>query len=865
MKRRLKRDPRPHAGRAPAVPDSATATGVDTGRAPDGRVLVRGSHVITLVALVALLVGAEPACSRRPEAALQGEGIVLQRVPRASSALPVVQRRPGDWQLTSEAIQVVISDEGSGGAAAGAIVDLRASDQAERDDELLEQVPALRSGDLEIPLRLKSVSSQLRNGRPVLRLERRSGDEALAVWTEIGLRANRAQVELVHRVYNHGRRPFLKLRFGDRSRFAVASIFVPQVGFLDRPMQEQAPWISWVGRLRTYTLLRPKGNGQVIARFEPHGQLDQTFLGERFDLAVGAYHEDRRQVMVTRGGLGPAAEAAWAASGVPHGWIRGRVIGAGSAATVAADDPEGRSVLVVTAAADGRFDLPVPAGDYRVSVRTPGGEDVHRVSVEAGRASEILEVVAPRPGFVRFEVRDGDSRPIAARLVVRGIAPTRDPELGPAHQAAGAGNVVYAADGVGEIALPEGRFEVIATHGPEYGIARQRLHLRRGEGKSVRFILEREVESIGWLGSEMHLHAEASPDSEVSLRDRVTSLLAEGVEVAVATDHNHVSSYAGAVIEMHAGNRLAAIAGIEVTTWAPLWGHFNVFPYPLEAGVPAVDGLAPDRFFPLLRAQAPGSVIQVNHPRMGSIGYFNRAELDLASGTGVDGYSPDFDTIEVWNGMDLGKPEVLERNLADWYQLLNLGRRYTATGNSDSHRLLYQWAGYPRTYLQIDDDRPEAVSGEQVARALRQGRAFVSSGPLLNVRVNGAAPGETAAAAQGRVRLQIAVRAASWIDVRQIQVIVNGRVALQHLVPAGVTRATRALIERELTLEGDGWIVAVVRGERTLDDVLPFSRGLSAAFSNPVYVDVDGDGQVRSPEPVASKDAASLDAATADR
>jgi hypothetical protein len=824
----------------------------------------RPSHAISLAALLACLVGASPGCSRRQDRPLHGEGIALARVTgTAATNLPVVQRRPGDWQLTSDLVQAVIASEESAGA--GALVDLRTGGHSEAEDELLEHTPTLRSGDQEIPLRLQSVTSQMRDGRPVLRLERRAADAALTVWTEISLRAGRAQLELIHRVYNHGRQPVLGLRLGDRSRFAIASIFVPQVGFVERPVQRLAPWIAWVGKARTYALLSSRGSVEVIARFEPHGPLDQLALGERFDLAAGAYHEDRRQLIVTGGGLGPAAEAAWTALGVPRGWIRGQVIGSAAAVTVEASEPEGSAVLVVSAAGDGRFDLPVPPGDYRVSVRTPGGEDVHRVPVDAGRVTEIRDLVAPRPGVLRFQVRDEDSRPIPARLVIRGIGSTRDPNLGPVNQASGAGNVVYTVDGAGEISLPEGRFEVIATHGPEYSIGRQGLQIRKGLGQSVRFNLEREVESIGWLAAEMHLHAEASPDSDVSLRDRVTSLLAEGVEIAVATDHNHVSDYTGTVAELGAESRLAAIAGIEVTTWQPPWGHFNVFPYPAEAGAPEVDGLAPDRFFPLLRAQAPGSVIQVNHPRMGDIGYFNRAALDLTSGTGAAGYSPDFDTIEVWNGMDLGKPEALEANLADWYELLNLGRRYTATGSSDSHRLLYQWAGYPRTYLQIDDDRPEMVTGEHIARALREGRAFVSSGPLLNVRVNGAAPGETAVGVRGKVLLQVAVRAASWIDVRRVQVIVNGKIALQHLVSGAAKRTTRALIDRELTLEHDCWIVVVARGDRTLDEVLPFSRGLSTAFSNPVYVDADGDGQVLLPGTARSVDAAPVDAGAADR
>jgi hypothetical protein len=89
------------------------------------------------------------------------------------------------------------------------------------------------------------------------------------------------------------------------------------------------------------------------------------------------------------------------------------------------------------------------------------------------------------------------------------------------------------------------------------------------------------------------------------------------------------------------------------------------------------------------------------------------------------------------------------------------------------------------------------------------------------------------------------VRAASWIDVSQLEVVVNGAVAHRQPVTSAGTRAVRAVLSRSLSLTSDAWIVVVVRGERTLDELLPFSGGIPAAFSNPVFIDADGDGQVR--------------------
>src|SRR4029078_401403 len=95
----------------------------------------------------------------------------------------------------------------------------------------------------------------------------------------------------------------------------------------------------------------------------------------------------------------------------------------------------------------------------------------------------------------------------------------------------------------------------------------------------------------------------------------------------------------------------------------------------------------PAGIFAAVRAAAPGAVIQVNHPRMGDIGYFNDASLDLVHAAAKPGFSFEFDTIEVHNGFEHENRAAVEQNLSDWFSLLDLGRHYTAVGNSDSHEL----------------------------------------------------------------------------------------------------------------------------------------------------------------------------------
>ena len=47
-------------------------------------------------------------------------------------------------------------------------------------------------------------------------------------------------------------------------------------------------------------------------------------------------------------------------------------------------------------------------------------------------------------------------------------------------------------------------------------------------------------------------------------------------------------------------------------------------------------------------------------------------------------------------------PSASTQVLRDYWALLDFGWRYAATGSSDSHRIQYHWAGYPRTMVTVD-------------------------------------------------------------------------------------------------------------------------------------------------------------------
>ncbi|HMJ10111.1 MAG TPA: CehA/McbA family metallohydrolase, partial [Polyangiaceae bacterium] len=288
--------------------------------------------------------------------------------------------------------------------------------------------------------------------------------------------------------------------------------------------------------------------------------------------------------------------------------------------------------------------------------------------------------------------------------------------------------------------------------------------------------------------------------------------------------------------------RIASTPGVEITT--PAWGHFNSYPYQ-RAEPPPYAGVTPSQIFGSVRASAPGALIQINHPRMGDIGYFNQARLDTQHGVSdAGGFSFDFDVIEVLNGFEHDLP-TMERNVTDWYGLLNLGRRYTAVGNSDSHRLVTQWAGYPRTYVQVTPDTPATVTAEQVRDALRRGRALVTTGPFLELRAGGRGLGELVRVQQASVKVELKVQAPPWVELHHARLVLNGHVVRDVTIPPQALATDRFSYSTELAVDRDAWLVAVVWGDTPLTQVLAGTEVRPFAFTNPIHLDANGDGLTR--------------------
>lgn len=765
-----------------------------------------------------------------------------------SDLASVANGQSGDWLLQTDVLRLVVGNVGTGierRLSYGAVIDAVRKDFSE--DELLDLRPVLFVSGQPRPLDVESVGPAPGSGAPALRITQLSRDRQLRLTTDLRVARGRPWAELSTVVENTSDSRLPSVQIGDRVRWPGVPAFAPRLGFVLFASRATVPWIARAGRALSYALVNLDGFSDVSFTFDRVGPVQQTVLGTASEIAPHGTLIQRRALVVAPGGLDAAAKVAWTLRGRPVATVRGQLDPAPHWASIEALHPDGHPVLIVRADARGRYELPLPVGRYRLVLRAPGGQDDQEVNLERAGGIVTGELIAPQPGSVRCGVADPTGKPLPSRFVVRGVAPTPDPDLGPDERADGVRNVFYAPSGSAVVELPPGTYRVTATHGTEYSIAEEVVRVSAAEGAAIHAVLDRVVDTKGWIAADFHVHQSPSPDSSVTLADRIRSLMAEGIEFAVPTDHNHVTDFAPTVHTLGVEGALGVTTGIEVTT--SNWGHFNAFPYPLGRPTPPHENVEPGEIFSSVRTNAPGALIQVNHPRMKGIGYFNRMELDPESGqAGTEGFSWDFDTLEVFNGFELQDPNGVQRNLHEWFELLNLGRRYTAVGNSDSHRLVYQWAGYPRTYVRLDDTDPGAIEPAAVARALLAGHAVVSNGPFIVALVNGAAgPGDQVRADDHRVTVEVSVRAPEWVDAERAAIFANG-VRVAEKARSGPPRdGVQISWQTDLELDQDAWIVVVVTGKETMEHVLPRTQTWPLAFTNPIFVDADGDGTFRSP------------------
>jgi hypothetical protein len=542
--------------------------------------------------------------------------------------------------------------------------------------------------------------------------------------------------------------------------------------------------------------------------------------------------------------------------------------------------------LTQVLAEDGRYALRLPPGRYRLRLRAAHRPPVLReLSVPDTGSAQVEAVHWPQVGALRFEPAFEDGGP--GRVVVLGVDGSPAPVFGEElldfrldGRALPSATETHGISFVGtdtdprEVALPAGRYRLVATRGLEWDVDQQEVEVAAGQAARVRpFRLARVAALPDHVAADFHVHAQASDDSGTTNLSRLRDFVAAGMQVLVATDHENVADYDEAKSRLGLVDAIRVVRGVEVTSSAPseqapyTLGHRNAWPIAYQPwahrhGAPPSQRLSAGDLQALLRGEYRAEVVQLNHPRGKEPGVYDGNFLTHQGGVGrpadptlplsapanaallvagADGTRPiDFDVIELMNGSSTYQYREVRK---DFHWLLRQGHRVAATANTDTHGP-DEPAGLPRNYVRVGTWRGNV---QQLDEALRAGRSFGTNGPLVTrFAVAGGRPGDEVSATDGRVSVDYEVVAAPWVPLDEVRLLVNGEVVRVLREASGrlelpLGRDAFVTLEAGAPIDADPEIWRARHRGVYSDALAP--GFLPTAFTNPVYVDADGDGR----------------------
>ena len=169
--------------------------------------------------------------------------------------------------------------------------------------------------------------------------------------------------------------------------------------------------------------------------------------------------------------------------------------------------------------------------------------------------------------------------------------------------------------------------------------------------------------------------------------------------------------------------------------------------------------------------------------------------------------------------------------------------KVTAVGGEDSISNLHftPLVGAMRTYVRTPDG---LLTMDGWFGALRNGHAFVTNGPLVELTVQGRIAGETVRLDEGTRSVSVEAGVRSITPLTRVWLVQDGE-DIQE-IPLSADRRS-ATFSGDVSIDGSGWIH--LRAEGDPEERFPLDAAYAQAFTNPVWISVGG-------QPVRSAEAA---------
>jgi hypothetical protein len=385
----------------------------------------------------------------------------------------------------------------------------------------------------------------------------------------------------------------------------------------------------------------------------------------------------------------------------------------------------------------------------------------------------------------------------------------------------------FYADGYFELALAEGKYTIAISKGPEYLDQRHTVIIARGKQLSRTFRLQRWINmpERGWYAADDHIHIRRSPREDTLLMKWIQ---AEDIHVGVLL---RMGDFWATYYEQYG------------------WGEKGVYQ---EGNHLLTSGQEDPRTPELGHAIGLGASDKVRYQQ--EYYYYDKVFDKLHQLGGMTGYAHQAESFHGYRGLMLdglrGKVDMLELlqfcvsedplQLRHYYHLLDLGYAVTAVAGSD-----FPWCGKdhdhgpPERNARIGNARfytriEGPLSYLTWKKSLRQGHTFVSSGPVLDLMVNNARPGDTLHVKK-RKTTKITVHAyghSKQVPLQRLELVKHGQV-IATVKPGADQKQSSSHLSIEMNVEAtEGfWIAA-----------RSYANAGQAAHTTPVYVSVDKGG-----------------------
>jgi Tol biopolymer transport system component/cyclophilin family peptidyl-prolyl cis-trans isomerase len=528
----------------------------------------------------------------------------------------------------------------------------------------------------------------------------------------------------------------------------------------------------------------------------------------------------------------------------------------GKTLTYVSDAAGSNDIAIVPAIGGNRIRLTEDSADEFDPALSPDGTRVAFVSNDTGPTTLFtmssaggaksawvpVHIESRRPrfrtGIIRGRILDEKGQLTPARIMLQASDGRSFTQDGGFHRIVPATQTHYQhSNGVFEIEVPAGSTSIEAMHGFEYLPTSVSVDVAAGDVVEVELRLRRidDPRSRGWYSGDMHVHDLHEGRFGITHDDFFQQLAADDLGVANALIHMDGSKIMGRWDDL-TGAPSALSNETTILRYSQefrgAFGHIglvgvNQFIMPMIGGA-ANTAFAADMLgiSHIDAAHAQGAIAGFVHPYNGSV----QTPSDAATAA-----IPVIAALGKGDFYDVASVASLELDsVAVYYKLLNSGIRIAATGGTDNFSDVWYdpSGGATRTYARIDSNG--SFNFDDWLSAVKEGRTFASSGPLLFLSVDGKRPGDEIRLSAGQpTNLSVNINVKSISPLDTVEIMVNGEVT-KSWMPGG--DGPSWTFETSVDVPAGGWIAARAIGpsSRYVGDTFAFAQ------TSPVYVVHDG-------------------------